>query len=177
MSRSCRRAAPASWPHLRSVDELDRPKQRARLGARLELFGGGVRVGNDACAGLNTADAIRDNRGADCDASVEAAVESDVSDRAGVWPAAIGLALGDALHGADLRRAGDRTRGGTRPERVERIEAGCELAVDDGREMHHVRETVDAHELAHAHRSRARDAADVIAREVDEHHMLGALLF
>ena len=42
--------------------------------------------------------------------------------------------------------------------------------------MHHVREAVDAHELLHTDRSPARDAADVVAREIDEHHMLGALL-
>ena len=42
--------------------------------------------------------------------------------------------------------------------------------------MHHVREPVDAHELAHANGPRARHAADVIAREIDEHDVLGALL-
>ena len=39
-----------------------------------------------------------------------------------------------------------------------------------------MREPVDAHELAHADGPGARHAADVIAREVDEHDVLGALL-
>src|SRR3989454_2362471 len=153
-----------------------RAKQRAGLGARFELRGGGAGGGDDACAGRDTAAAARDHRRTDRDAGVETAVEPDVAHRAGVWTAPVRLELGDALHGPDLRRAGDRPRREARAERIERVEAGGELAVDDGREMHHVREAVDTHELAHADRARTRDSADVVAREIDEHHVLGALL-
>ena len=37
-------------------------------------------------------------------------------------------------------------------------------------------ESIDAHELGHPHRTGLRDAADVVPREVHEHHVLGALL-
>ena len=35
---------------------------------------------------------------------------------------------------------------------------------------------LDLHVLAHGHRPRPRDPAQVVAPEVDEHHVLGALL-
>ena len=40
-----------------------------------------------------------------------------------------------------------------------------------------MREALQPHELRHADRSVFTDAADVVAPEVDEHHVLGALLF
>ena len=39
-----------------------------------------------------------------------------------------------------------------------------------------MREALESHELRDAHRSVLADAADVVAAEIDEHHVLGALL-
>ena len=42
--------------------------------------------------------------------------------------------------------------------------------------MHHVRVALDHHQLGHLDRADLRDAADVVAPEIDQHHVLGALL-
>ena len=57
-----------------------------------------------------------------------------------------------------------------------RSRSSASLPFDDRRQVHHVREALEPHELRHAHRSVLADAADVVAAEIDEHHVLGALL-
>ena len=52
----------------------------------------------------------------------------------------------------------------------------AQLAVDLADQVQHVRIPLDHHELGDAHRSVRGDAADVVASEIDEHQMLGALL-
>ena len=42
--------------------------------------------------------------------------------------------------------------------------------------MHDVGEPLEAHELRDAHRAVGADAADVVSAQIDEHHVLGALL-
>ena len=51
-----------------------------------------------------------------------------------------------------------------------------ELARDLAGEVHHVRVPLQHHELLDLLGAELDDAADVVAREVDEHHVLGALL-
>ncbi len=42
--------------------------------------------------------------------------------------------------------------------------------------MHDVRVALERHELRHAHAAVGTDAPEVVASEVDEHHMFGPLL-
>src|SRR3954466_13631572 len=42
--------------------------------------------------------------------------------------------------------------------------------------MHHMGEALESHELRDAYRSVLTDAADIVAPEIHEHDMLGALL-
>src|SRR5437762_9454400 len=42
--------------------------------------------------------------------------------------------------------------------------------------MHDVRKAFEAHELRHAYAAVLADAADVVASEIDEHHVLRAFL-
>ena len=51
-----------------------------------------------------------------------------------------------------------------------------EVARDLAREVHDVRVALERHQLLDLLGAEAHDAADVVAREVDEHHVLGALL-
>ena len=55
-------------------------------------------------------------------------------------------------------------------------EPGSELARHLRREMHHVAVTLEDHHLVDLLGSEPHDAADVVAGEVDEHHVLGDLL-
>ena len=49
-------------------------------------------------------------------------------------------------------------------------------AGDRGLEVHDVAVAADLHELDHLDGARLADPAEVVAAEVDEHHVLGALL-
>ena len=53
---------------------------------------------------------------------------------------------------------------------------GREIARDLAREVHHVRVPLERHQLLDLLGAELHDAADVVAREVDEHHVLGAFL-
>ena len=51
-----------------------------------------------------------------------------------------------------------------------------EVAGDLAREVHHVRVALEHHQLVDLLGAELHDPADVVAGEVDEHHVLGALL-
>ena len=57
-----------------------------------------------------------------------------------------------------------------------RSRPSAEPALDAGHEVHDVRVALDGHVLRHLDAAHRRHAADVVAAEVDEHHVLGALL-
>ena len=54
--------------------------------------------------------------------------------------------------------------------------ASSSLPFDDRHQVHDVRVALERHVGRHAHRAVRRHAADVVAPEVDEHDVLGALL-
>ena len=54
--------------------------------------------------------------------------------------------------------------------------SGRELARDLAREVHHVRVPLERHQLLDLLGAELHDPPDVVAREIDEHHVLGALL-
>ncbi len=86
------------------------------------------------------------------------------------------LELVDQLHGPDLRSAGEgagRIAGG---QDVDGVETGTHLADDRGDDVHDVREALDRAELDHPHGARLAHPAEIVAAEVDEHQVLGALL-
>jgi hypothetical protein len=63
-----------------------------------------------------------------------------------------------------------------RLQHVERAEARPQHPFDVRHDVHHVRVALDDHPVGHFHRSGDGDAADVVARQVDQHHVLGDLL-
>ena len=63
-----------------------------------------------------------------------------------------------------------------RAQHVHRIQAGLQLALHVGNDVHHVRIVLDLHVLGHLDGADLRDAADVVAPQIHQHHMLGALL-
>src|SRR5207244_3989548 len=132
-----------------------------------------IRIHHDAGARLHVRLAAGHDDGPDRDAEIEIAGEVEIADGPGVDASARWFQLLDDLHRAHLWRAGDGARGKTGDERIEPIAILGELAFDDRRQVHHVREALEAHELRHADRSVLTHATDVVATEVDEHHVLG----
>ena len=61
-------------------------------------------------------------------------------------------------------------------QRVEPIVILGQLPFDDRDQVHHVRVALERHEGRHAHAAVVADAAEIVAAEIDEHDVLGALL-
>ena len=53
---------------------------------------------------------------------------------------------------------------------------GAQLAFHMRHDVHHMRVALDGEELGHAHRAVLAHAAQVVAAQVHQHHVLGALL-
>ena len=68
--------------------------------------------------------------------------------------------------------AGKQERSASTPTR-----SAANLAGDVADEMHHVAVALDLHQLRHGDGARLGDAADVVAPEIDQHDVLGTLLF
>ena len=133
-------------------------------------------VGDDAGTRLVAVGVAVKHQGADRDRLVHVAAVTEVADRAAVEPAPHGLDLVDQLHCAHLRCAHQRTGGKRGGEQVERVAACGEAARDTAHEVHDVAVTLDRSERTHFDRSRRRHPAEVVAREVDQHHVLGVFL-
>ena len=146
------------------------------LRERFAVLVRGVRVGHHAGAGLQVRDVVLDHDRADVDAGVEVAGVAQIADRAAVEAALHRLQLVDDLHRPDLRRAGERARGEHRAQRVHRAGLGPQRAAHGRDDVHHVRVGLDAHQLADLDRPELAHAPEVVAAQVDEHHVLGALL-
>ena len=106
-----------------------------------------------------------------------AAVGVDPADRAAVDAAGHRLERGDLLEGGDLRRAGDRARAGTSPRwrRPTRSRAGAGRATVDTR-CTRPGWCSRASSAGHLDRAEVAHPAEVVADEVDDHHVLGAVL-
>ena len=91
----------------------------ARLVERLLILELGVGVGDDAGAGVDEDFFAFHHDGADDDAGVQIAIVAEIADGAGVKAALLRFQLADDLHGANLRRAGNRAGGEGRDEQIE----------------------------------------------------------
>ena len=159
-----------------AAGKLDRAHRGGRLGDRLLVLVRGLGVGDRAAAGLHVGDAVLDDDRADVNRGVEIAGIAEVADRAAVAAALDRLELVDDLHRAHLRRARERARRQHRAQRVHRADARAQRARDGGDDVHHVAVGLDLHQLVHVDAAVLAHAPEVVAAEVDEHHVLGALL-
>ena len=91
-------------------------------------------------------------------------------------PAADRLELVDELHGPHLGRAGQRAGRIAGGEHVDGVEPVAHVADHRRHDVHDVGEALDRTELDDPDGARLADPAEVVAAEVDQHHVLGALL-
>ena len=114
--------------------------------------------------------------GADQDAAVETAIPIPPKQGAAVGPPRHRLQFGDALAGPQLGCPGD---GAPRPAGLQQVHpAGArpQLAGDHRGEVVDLGVALQAHQLWHLDRAALADAAEVVAQEIDDHHVLGAVL-
>ena len=84
--------------------------------------------------------------------------------------------LGDHLHGANLRRAAERAGGEGGAHEIKRRFVSGKPSFDLGDDMHDVAVALDDHQVFHLHGAEIAHPADVIARQVDQHDVLGPFL-
>jgi hypothetical protein len=135
-----------------------------------------ARVGDDPGAGLQQRHAVVQHDRPDRDAGVHRAAGEDIADGTGVRPAPVALELGDDLHRSHLRGARDGAGRKARTQEAVRADPLLELAGDLRDEVGHVGEPLRLEEALDPHRSGPADAGEVVAAEVDEHDVLGAVL-
>ena len=95
---------------------------------------------------------------------------------AGVRPAPHRLQLLEQLHRPDLRRARDRAARERGREQVERVATRRQPAGHRRDEVLDGGRPLEPAEARHADGARRADPAEVVAEDVDDHHVLGAVL-
>ena len=140
------------------------------------VFAFGCGVGDDAAAGLDEGFAVLEQDGAEGDAGVVVAVEAEVADGARVRAAFAFFEFVEDLHGADLGRSGDGSGGECGAHDIEGAAATGEFSRNMRDDVHDMAVALNGHEVGDFHRAVFRDAADIVAGEVDEHEVLGAFL-
>jgi hypothetical protein len=153
----------------------ERAKQALRLRTRLVELALGDRVGDDAGAGAQADRVALDRQPPDQDVEIEIAVAVEIAERARVRAAADAFELGDDLHAAHLRAARDRAARKHGGHDRARRRVGAEPSAHVRDDVMHVRVALDGHQLIDFDRARHRDAAEVVAFQVDQHDVLGAL--
>src|SRR5438552_4885850 len=156
---------------------LQRCKQRFRLIHALLIFPLRSGIRNYAAAGLNVGHTVFHHHGAKRDAGIEIASEIEVENAAGIDSAARALHLFDDFHGAHFRCAGNGAGWKTSHQGVKTIHVFSQAAAEAGNQMHHMGVALDGEQLFGLHRAVIADAPEIVASKIDEHDVLGALLF
>src|SRR3989441_11640228 len=147
-------------------------RMSAELVERLPVLRLRVRVRHDAAADREVGRLADDGRGADRDVPIDGAIPGDVADRARVHAAAVWLEPLDDLHGPRLRCAGDRAAGERGPHEVGDRYAVSKASPDHALQMMHVRKRAEALQERHVHAAELAHLAEVVALQVDDHHVL-----
>ena len=178
---------------LRLLEALD---VRAELVDRLDVLLVLLAVKNDASTRLEVRRAVLERHRADRDAGVHrVGGKVKVADCAGVRASTLLLEVRDELDRTNFRSPRDGAGGEDGAERVEAgvrgtsgarrgegqgrsspSEALAKGARDLAREVHDVAELLDLHQAVDLDSIGPADAVDVVAREVDEHDVLGPVL-
>ena len=114
----------------RGVAVPDRVEQRRRLEPRLRLLAVGVGTEQQRRPGPHLGDPVLDPHGAQREAGVHVAVESQIPDRASVPAPRRVLVVLDELDCVLLRRPGDRDRPRMGEEAVERVVTFAQPSLD-----------------------------------------------
>jgi hypothetical protein len=101
----------------------------------------------------------------------------EVPHRARVDPAPHGLERVDDLHGPHLGGAGHGSRRKACAHDVHGLHVAAEPTAHVRDQVHDLRVALDAHVFVRFDRAELGHAADVVAAEVDEHHVFRTFLF
>ena len=112
-------------------------------------------------------------RTANQDIQIHIAVVIQIPHGAGIWAAGFGFELGNDFHAADFRATGDRAAGKYGGDHLTRRYIVTQTTTDIRHDVMHMRITLYAHQLIHVHATGLADAAQIIALEINQHHVFG----
>jgi hypothetical protein len=149
---------------------------RPRLEEALLELGLRIGPGRDAAAGAEPDAVAAYLERPDGHVQLEPGNRARVADRAGVRLAPARLELGDHAHRLDLRRARDRPGREGCPQELAVAHLRPQRAGDARHEMPHPGSGARRRQLGHVDRAVLAHAPEVVAHEVDDHHVLGPVL-
>ena len=85
------------------------------------------------------------------------------------------LQIADHLHGAQLGGAGDRASGEGRRYHIGDGQARAQARFDPCHQVMDVGQVHDARRVGNAHAAGYRDAAKIVAHQIDDHRQFGAV--
>lgn len=138
------------------------------------VFEVGIRVGDDASAGVEVDAVVLADGCADGDVEEAFAIKTEAADGAGIEAAGVGLEFGDDLGGALFGGTCDGAAGETGAEGGAVADVGGELADDGGDEVENLRVGFDFPEFGDLDAAEFADLTEVVALEVGDHEELGA---
>ena len=103
-------------------------------------------------------------------------IQSDPADAPRIGTAAAAFHRADDFHGPQLGRAADRTRGEGGGQHIHRIQPVGKTRRHAAGQVHDMGETLHVHIAFHAHAAGPRHAPQIVAPQIDQHHMLGLFL-
>ena len=133
-------------------------------------------IGHDASASLHVHRSVFHHCGAQYDAAIHGSIGREIAHPAGVGPACFRLQLGDDLARPDLGRTAYRARRKACEQGIESILALGQLAHDIADDVHHVAVTLDGETVRDGHAVGTCHAAHVVAAQIEQHQVFGALL-
>src|SRR5207237_4684515 len=154
----------------------ERSAERGGLEPGLGELALGIRVGHDPAARVVAYRAAGHDRRPDGEAELEVAARIEEAERAGVRTARPGLELADDLHGTHLGSARDRAARERGAQEIRQADLEAQPARNRRHEVVHRRMALDHRVTLDGNRTHLAHAPEVVALEVDDHHVLGALL-
>jgi len=152
-------------------------EERAGLGLALALFIGGDAVRHDTRTCLDMENPVLEHAGTQDDAGIDRAVRGEIADPARIGAAGFRFEFGDDLAGADFGGAGNGSGREPGEDRIDRVMLSAIQSSDHVRDdVHDVAVALDRVAVGHFDRACRRDAAYVVAPEIEQHEMLGPFL-
>ena len=131
---------------------------------------------NQAGTGAKPHLAARNPGASNKDIEIHVAVTIEVAERASIRATTFVLEFGDDLHAAHFRAAGDRAARKHGGDYLPGRDVVAQLAAYVGHDVVHVRLAFHGHQFIDANAARTTHATQVVALQVDQHHVFGTFL-
>lgn len=120
--------------------------------------------------------AVLQQHGPDTNAAVHRAVGREHCDSAAIDRATVRFQFFNDLHRANFRGAGDRATGKAGLEQVGCIQPFCQRAGNRADQMVNIGKALQLEKVRNAYAADLTDAPEIIAQQVDNHQVFGAVL-